>query len=207
MFALFFQHIVYTCIIERIILVLSLKEETIVISGLFSWPWGWRQFVGLPKKQVRSPKEGGGERERERERILALDWHVFHLCHRYFATEVESGHSYNGFELNTTATQFVVNLTLTDQGLDQFEEVLLAVFQYIYMLQAKGVQKQYFDEMKTIEETKFRFKEKVPYIYLPCTIYHQPSLETHSWCLFSYHGELSHSDLKWVSNNGLQGKL
>lgn len=162
MFALFFQHIVYTCIIERIILVLSLKEETIVISGLFSWPWGWRQFVGLPKKQVRSPKEGGGWRERERERIiLALDWHVFHLCHRYFATEVESGHSYNGFELNTTATQFVVNLTLTDQGLDQFEEVLLAVFQYIYMLQAKGVQKQYFDEMKTIEETKFRFKEKV----------------------------------------------
>lgn len=55
----------------------------------------------------------------------------------------------------------MVNLTLTDQGLDQFEEVLLAVFQYIYMLQAKGVQKQYFDEMKTIEETKFRFKEKV----------------------------------------------
>lgn len=75
---------------------------------------------------------------------------------------MESGHSYNGFELNTTATQFVVNLTLTDQGLDQFEEVLLAVFQYIHMLQAKGVQKQYFDEMKTIEETKFRFKEKVP---------------------------------------------
>lgn len=74
---------------------------------------------------------------------------------------MESGHSYNGFELNTTATQFVVNLTLTDQGLDQFEEVLLAVFQYIHMLQAKGVQKQYFDEMKTIEETKFRFKEKV----------------------------------------------
>lgn len=75
---------------------------------------------------------------------------------------MESGHSYNGFELNTTATQFVVNLTLTDQGLDQFEEVLLAVFQCIHMLQAKGVQKQYFDEMKTIEKTKFRFKEKVP---------------------------------------------
>lgn len=83
-----------------------------------------------------------------------------YLKSRYFATEVESGHSYNGFELNTTATQFVVNLTLTDQGLDQFEEVLLAVFQYIHMLQAKGVQKRYFDEMKTIEETKFRFKEK-----------------------------------------------
>lgn len=101
------------------------------------------------------------EREREREVIFALDWHVLHLCRRYFATEVESGHSYNGFELNTTATQFVVNLTLTDIGLDQFEEVLLAVFQYIHMLQAKGVQKQYFDEMETIEETKFRFKEKV----------------------------------------------
>lgn len=142
---------------ERITFVLSLKEETIVISGLFSWPWGWRQFVGLPKKQVRSPNEG----RREREVLFALDWHVFHLGHRYFATEVESGHSYNGFELNTTATQFVVNLTLTDQGLDQFEEVLLAVFQYIHMLQAKGVQKRYFDEMKTIEETKFRFKEKV----------------------------------------------
>lgn len=69
----------------------------------------------------------------------------------------------------------MVNLTLTDQGLDQFEEVLLAVFQYIYMLQAKGVQKQYFDEMKTIEETKFRFKEKVTSMhYLPPTIIGNP---------------------------------
>ncbi|XP_061182646.1 nardilysin-like [Saccostrea echinata] len=67
---------------------------------------------------------------------------------------------HNGFELNTTATQFVVNLTLTDSGLEQFEEVLLAVFQYIYLLKSKGPLKQYFDEMKIVEETKFRFKEK-----------------------------------------------
>ncbi|XP_061182648.1 nardilysin-like [Saccostrea echinata] len=73
---------------------------------------------------------------------------------------VESGHSYNGFELNTTATQFVVNLTLTDSGLEQFEEVLLTVFQYIHLLKSKGPQKHYFDEMKIVEETKFRFKEK-----------------------------------------------
>ena len=83
---------------------------------------------------------------------------------RYFATAVESGHSFNGFELNTTATQFVVNLTLTELGLERFEEVLLAVFQYIHMLKTKGVQKQYYDEMKTIEETKFRFKEKVIFL-------------------------------------------
>nr|XP_022314526.1 nardilysin-like [Crassostrea virginica] len=83
-----------------------------------------------------------------------------YLKSRYFATAVESGHSFNGFELNTTATQFVVNLTLTELGLERFEEVLLAVFQYIHMLKTKGVQKQYYDEMKTIEETKFRFKEK-----------------------------------------------
>ena len=77
---------------------------------------------------------------------------------------MESGHSFNGFELNTTATQFVVNLTLTELGLKRFEEVLLAVFQYIHMLKTKGVQKQYYDEMKTIEETKFRFKEKVIFL-------------------------------------------
>ena len=77
---------------------------------------------------------------------------------------MESGHSFNGFELNTTATQFVVNLTLTELGLKRFEEVLMAVFQYIHMLKTKEVQKQYYDEMKTIEETKFRFKEKVIFL-------------------------------------------
>jgi nardilysin len=39
---------------------------------------------------------------------------------------------------------------------------LNAVFGYIKMLQSVGPSERFFDELKTIEETKFRFTEEVP---------------------------------------------
>ncbi|KAL0093600.1 ubiquinol-cytochrome c reductase core subunit 2 [Phycomyces blakesleeanus] len=55
-----------------------------------------------------------------------------------------------------------VNIDLTEDGLAHYEEVILAVFNYIELLKKSGVQKDIFNEVQSLASLAFRFKEKSP---------------------------------------------
>ncbi|XP_022087201.1 nardilysin-like [Acanthaster planci] len=98
-----------------------------------------------------------------------LSWLIGHEGHgsilallkkRALALILFSGNAETGFEHNGTHAMFSISITLTDQGFTQVEEVLAIVFQYIKMLQAIGPQERIFQEIKTIDDNDFRFKEE-----------------------------------------------
>ncbi|CAB4464914.1 unnamed protein product [Rhizophagus irregularis] len=55
---------------------------------------------------------------------------------------------------------FRISIDLTESGLDNRENVILHVFQYIEMLKQIGVQEWSFREVEKLNEISFRFKEK-----------------------------------------------
>lgn len=58
--------------------------------------------------------------------------------------------------------QMHINVRLTPDGLEKYEEVTKIIFQYIALIKITGPQKWIFDELKNISEVDFRFKEKSP---------------------------------------------
>ncbi|XP_033737647.1 nardilysin-like isoform X2 [Pecten maximus] len=105
-------------------------------------------------------------------RTKPLDYLSTLLCHegqgsilaylkeKLWALTIIGGYSYDGFEMNSTATSFSVVVTLTDVGLEHYEEVVQTVFQYIHMLEEVGPQEWLYQELKQIEDSKFRWKEQ-----------------------------------------------
>ncbi|XP_038056169.1 nardilysin-like [Patiria miniata] len=98
-----------------------------------------------------------------------LSWLIGHEGHgsilallkkRALALSLFSGNSDTGFEHNDTHAMYAISITLTDQGFNQVKEVLAIVFQYIKMLQTIGPQERIFQEIKTIDDNDFRFKEE-----------------------------------------------
>ncbi|KAI8370689.1 Metalloenzyme, LuxS/M16 peptidase-like protein [Radiomyces spectabilis] len=57
---------------------------------------------------------------------------------------------------------FHVSADLTEDGLEHYEDVVVAIFQYIEMLKKCGVQKWIFDEVQSLAAIEFKFSEKYP---------------------------------------------
>ena len=55
---------------------------------------------------------------------------------------------------------FMINMTLTQKGLDQYQTILATVFDYIALIKQSGIQKLYFDEQVTLFDIAFKFQEK-----------------------------------------------
>ncbi|KAJ3016137.1 UNVERIFIED_CONTAM: Insulinase (Peptidase M16) [Siphonaria sp. JEL0065] len=55
---------------------------------------------------------------------------------------------------------FKISVGLTDEGSKHWEEIVVMIFQYIEMLNEKGVQQWIYDECKILSEVRFRFEEK-----------------------------------------------
>lgn len=55
---------------------------------------------------------------------------------------------------------FSVSINLTDKGIQQREEVVKTVMQYIHLIKQQGVDKKYFTEIKTVLNNQFKFLEK-----------------------------------------------
>ncbi|KAF1813871.1 LuxS/MPP-like metallohydrolase [Eremomyces bilateralis CBS 781.70] len=55
---------------------------------------------------------------------------------------------------------FNISVSLTEQGLENYQEVILVIFQYISILTETAPQKWVVDELKGIAEVDFRFKQK-----------------------------------------------
>ncbi|EGR28469.1 insulin-degrading enzyme, putative, partial [Ichthyophthirius multifiliis] len=53
-----------------------------------------------------------------------------------------------------------INIDLSDQGVEKYEEVLKIVFEYVKMVKNKGIQKWVFEEKKLLSELNFENKDK-----------------------------------------------
>ncbi|KAJ3358023.1 Insulinase (Peptidase M16) [Entophlyctis luteolus] len=82
--------------------------------------------------------------------VLAL------LKQKGWALELSAGSSSGaiGFDF------FKINVNLTAEGTNHWEEIVVYIFQYIQMIKDYGVQNWVYDECKSIADIKFRFMEK-----------------------------------------------
>eukprot|EP01125_Pyxidicula_operculata_P014818 TRINITY_DN4988_c0_g1_i1.p1 TRINITY_DN4988_c0_g1~~TRINITY_DN4988_c0_g1_i1.p1 ORF type:complete len:953 (-),score=186.42 TRINITY_DN4988_c0_g1_i1:40-2898(-) len=87
-----------------------------------------------------------------------------HLKSKAWGTELTAG----AMDDSSQYALFGVIINLTADGLLHVDEIIDIVFQYIKLLKTKGIQKWIFDELKSISEIKFRFKDTIdPYSYAP----------------------------------------
>lgn len=57
-------------------------------------------------------------------------------------------------------SNFYIDVTLTKKGLENFQSVIEAVFQFAQIVRDKGVQDYVFNEVKRVGEINFEFAEK-----------------------------------------------
>ncbi len=78
------------------------------------------------------------------------------LKRRGWASSLQGGERYGaaGFDF------FVVNLDLSEEGIQHIDEIVSLVFQYFKMLRENGTQKWIFEECQNLNATHFRFKDK-----------------------------------------------
>lgn len=66
-----------------------------------------------------------------------------------------------GSEFDTQKhTMFMINMSLTQKGLDNYKDILNILFDYISLLKNEGIQKLYFEEQAKLLNIAFKFQEK-----------------------------------------------
>ncbi|KAM3963851.1 nardilysin [Aphomia sociella] len=82
------------------------------------------------------------------------------LRKKVWALDIYTGTSENGYDYTSMHSLFPVQVVLTQDGLEHVDQVLEAIFSYISMLRKLGPSERIYEEIKTIEETSFRFEEE-----------------------------------------------
>nr|XP_046247004.1 nardilysin b [Scatophagus argus] len=82
------------------------------------------------------------------------------LRKKCWALALFGGNSETGFDQNTTYSIFSISITLTDQGYQNFYQVVHLVFQYLKMLQTVGPQQRIYEEIQKIEANEFHYQEQ-----------------------------------------------
>ncbi|OJD16956.1 hypothetical protein AJ78_02938 [Emergomyces pasteurianus Ep9510] len=57
---------------------------------------------------------------------------------------------------------FTISITLTEDGLNNYQEVIKTIFQYISLIKSRAPEEWIFQEMKNLAEVDFKFKQKSP---------------------------------------------
>ncbi|XP_035698812.1 nardilysin-like [Branchiostoma floridae] len=124
---------------------------------------------------------------------------VFNLLKkRMWALGLYAGNNELGFEQNSTNSVFNVIVVLTDEGLAHAKEVTTVVFQYISMLQRLGPCRRVYEEIQTIEDKDFRFKDEtdpIDYVENVCEnmqMYPPQHYLTGDILMFEYDEQVSH---------------
>ncbi|XP_046963766.1 nardilysin-like [Vanessa cardui] len=81
-----------------------------------------------------------------------------YLKNRVWALGIYTGNSESGIDYTSMYSLFSIQVVLTKDGLEHVDEVLEAIFSYINMLKKIGPSERIYKELKTIEETSFRFE-------------------------------------------------
>ncbi|CAI5728102.1 unnamed protein product [Peronospora effusa] len=66
----------------------------------------------------------------------------------------------DGYDCGTYAAKFNVTMKLTPEGISHWEDIVLAVFEYLHMLKVDGCPKWVFDELAALADISFRFQEE-----------------------------------------------
>ncbi|KAF4097640.1 nardilysin b [Onychostoma macrolepis] len=82
------------------------------------------------------------------------------LRKKCWALALFGGNSESGFDQNTTYSIFSVSISLSDEGFQNFFQVIHIVFQYLKMLQSVGPQQRIYEEIQKIEANEFRYQEQ-----------------------------------------------
>ncbi|XP_075901317.1 nardilysin-like isoform X2 [Nelusetta ayraudi] len=82
------------------------------------------------------------------------------LRKRCWALALFGGNSETGFDQNTTYSIFSISITLTNEGYQNFYQVVDLVFQYLKMLQTVGPQQRIYEEIQKIEANEFHYQEQ-----------------------------------------------
>uniref|UniRef100_UPI0037E8FDA7 nardilysin-like n=1 Tax=Semicossyphus pulcher TaxID=241346 RepID=UPI0037E8FDA7 len=82
------------------------------------------------------------------------------LRKKCWALALFGGNSETGFDQNTTYSIFSISITLTDQGYQNFYQVVHFVFQYLKMLRTLGPQQRIYEEIQKIEANEFHYQEQ-----------------------------------------------
>ncbi|XP_054645648.1 nardilysin-like [Dunckerocampus dactyliophorus] len=82
------------------------------------------------------------------------------LRKKCWALALFGGNSETGFDQNTTYSIFSVSITLTDEGYQNYYQVVDLVFQYLKMLQTLGPQQRIYEEIQKIEANEFHYQEQ-----------------------------------------------
>ncbi len=85
---------------------------------------------------------------------------ILYLRKQVWALSLVAGCEMDGFEMNSTHSQFTITITLTQQGFDEVDQVICAVFQYLSMLQKSGPSERIFQEIQEIKNLNFIHKEE-----------------------------------------------
>ena len=59
-----------------------------------------------------------------------------------------------------TYSSFYVSISLTKKGIENYKEVILRTLKYIKVIQSKGINERYYNELKQIEQMQFDYKSK-----------------------------------------------
>ncbi|XP_041648302.1 nardilysin b [Cheilinus undulatus] len=82
------------------------------------------------------------------------------LRKKCWALALFGGNSETGFDQNSTYSIFSISITLTDQGYQNFYQVVHFVVQYLKMLQTLGPQQRIYEEIQKIEANEFHYQEQ-----------------------------------------------
>ncbi|KAK7126778.1 hypothetical protein R3I94_018084 [Phoxinus phoxinus] len=82
------------------------------------------------------------------------------LRKKCWAIGLFGGNSETGFDQNTTYSIFSVSVTLSDEGFQNFFQVIHTIFQYLKMLQSIGPQQRIYEEIQRIEANEFHYQEQ-----------------------------------------------
>eukprot|EP00250_Pteridium_aquilinum_P001882 c12089_g1_i1 orf=386-3718(-) len=77
-----------------------------------------------------------------------------------WATDLSAGVGEGGFERSSAGYMFNVNIYLTDSGLEQVEEVVGLLYQYVKMLRDEGPQEWVHKELQAMTNMEFKFVEE-----------------------------------------------
>ncbi|KAB5559148.1 hypothetical protein PHYPO_G00025620 [Pangasianodon hypophthalmus] len=82
------------------------------------------------------------------------------LRKKCWALALFGGNSETGFDQNTTYSIFSISITLTDEGYQNFYQVVHLVFQYMKMLQKLKPQQRIYEEIQKIDANEFHYQEQ-----------------------------------------------
>ncbi|KAI5642593.1 insulinase (Peptidase family m16) domain-containing protein [Phthorimaea operculella] len=83
-----------------------------------------------------------------------------YLRKKVWALGIYTGNSESGIDYTSMYSLFATQVVLTKQGLDHIDEVLGAIFSYLEMLRRIGPSERIYQEIKTIEDTSFRYEQE-----------------------------------------------